>query len=259
MAVFNIDPEQALESIAIALEDAGVYASDVQFDKIATAIEKALPGTVQVIAQGAAEYWKSEAEGRGGGWGAKYAAAIRYEVTGTSAVIDIDESMMDKTSGKANLMYAEMIEKGVKSWSIKDALLKSEKAKISSAGIKYIVIPFPVAAPRKPSAGKGRSHFGGREMTADMHRIVKSGGRLTGGTLKSGVRDMSASGLSQYNTRQLHSQFGIFMCVTKESKGWMHPGAGPDPVFPEVLAYLNRQIGRVVAALCKAIVQEYSK
>ncbi len=259
MAVFNIDPDMVVESVISALDSADMYMTDFQFDKIATAIDKALPGVIAVIAQGATEYWKAEALGRGGGWGAKYAAAIRYQVTGTSAVIDIDDSAMDKTSGKSLFMFAEMIERGVKSWSIKEALLASEKVKTSSAGIKYIVVPMPVAAPRKPEAGPGRSHFGGREMTSEMHKILKDGGSLAGASLKSGVRDVNASGLTQYNTRQLHSQFGIFMCVSEKTKGWIHPGAGPDPVYPEVLAFLNRQISQAISGLCKAIVQEYSK
>ena len=65
----------------------------------------------------------------------------------------VDESVKD-SSGKPAMMFAKMIEQGVQSWSIKDALLKSAKAKTSSAGIKYMVVPLPVRTPKAKGSGK---------------------------------------------------------------------------------------------------------
>jgi hypothetical protein len=255
---FDLDPSAALSAIIESLEDAGRRLSEEQFISIANKIEDGMPGVIQVLAQGTVETWRGMARDRGG-WGEKYAKAIKSEVSGNAAEIFVDEDVMDKTSNKPLIMFAKMIEEGVKSWSIKDALLASDKAKIGPSGIKYIIVPFPVAAPRHASAGQGRSHFGGREMTAEMYKIVKSGGKITEGTLKSGDRDIDISGLSKYNTRQLHSQYGIFRCVSEKSQGWQYPGKGPDPVYPEVLEYVNKQVRDVVAAFCKAIVKEFDK
>jgi hypothetical protein len=255
---FDIDPSDALREITEALEEAGSQLSEDQFVKIANAIESGMPGVIQTIAQGTAQFWKSEASGKGG-WGEKYAQAVKYEVTGTKAEVFVDETLKDPSSNKSLMMFANMVENGVKSWSIKDALMQSDKVKTSSTGIKYIVIPFPVATPRKASAGKGRSQFGGREMTQEMYKIVKSGGKLGSGSVKAGARDVNISGLSRYKTQKLHGQYGIFRMVSEKSQGWIHPGKSSDPVYPEVLEFVNKQINEMLSAYCKAIVQEYSK
>jgi hypothetical protein len=256
--VFNIDPQNALNAAMEALEEAGRTFSEEQFARVAEAIEKAMPGVVQTIAQGTTEFWQSEAGSRGG-WGEKYARAVKYRVTGTSAEIYADESMMDKTSNRPNYMYVKMIEEGMKSFSITQALLASEKAKTSADGIKYMVVPFPVAVPRRESSGKMRSQFGGREMTSQMHSILRSGGRLTTGTVKSGSREVSVAGLTQVTTKQFHSQYMMFRVASAAGKEWIHPGASPDPVFPDVLDFLNRQIQDCLSEFCRAVVKEYSQ
>jgi hypothetical protein len=256
--VFNIDPESAIDSVVEALESAGRELSESQFVQVANRINETLPGIIDLLAQGTAEYWKSEASSKGG-WGEKYARSIKYKVSGNMAEVFVDENMKDSGSNKPLAMFAKMVEDGVKSWSIKDALLASEKAKTSSDGIKYMVIPFPVATPRKSSSGKGKSQFGGREMTAEMYKIVKSGGKIKSGTLKAGARNVDISGLSKYNTRQLHGQYGIFRCVTKDSQGWIYPGKGEQSVYPDVLEYVNRQVRELVDQFCQAIVKEFQK
>jgi hypothetical protein len=253
--IFNIDADQAMNEIAEALESAGAQMSEEKFNQIATAIETAMPGIIQVLAQGVAEDWKSQAAGAGG-WGSKYARAIKYHVQGTNAEIYIDEGIVDKGSNKPNFMFAMMIEEGVSSWSIKDALLASDKAHTGKDGVKYITVPFPVATPRSKGQGKMKTQFGGREMTAAMYSLVKNGGKLTSGKTGSGA---DVSGLSQYNTRQLHSQYGIFRRVSEKSTGWQYPNKSPRPVFPEVLKEVNNKIQEAISAFCKAVVQEYSK
>jgi len=251
---FDIDSEMIAETINEALESAGRQASEEQMQKIVQAIDEAMPGVIQVITQQMTEHWRSEAQGAGG-WGSKYAEAIKSKVTGSQSEIYIDEEMIDKGSNKPNFMFAMMMEKGVKSWSIKDALMKSEKAKTGSDGIKYIVVPFPVATPRKQGQGKGKSSFGGREMSNEIYKIVKSGGKVPAGT-KIGKTDIS--GLSKYNTRQLHGQYGVFLCISEKSKGWQYPNVPAEPVFPSVLAEVNKQIQQALSAFCQAIVQEFS-
>ncbi len=255
---FNIDPDMVIQSVFEALEYAGIEASEEQFNKIAETIDNCMPGVIQIIAQGMTEHWRTEAEGAGG-WGSKYAKAIQYKVMGTSADIYLDEEMIDKESHKPNIMFAEMMEKGVKTWSIKDALLASDKAKTSSDGIKYIVIPFPVATPRHKGQGKMKNYFGGREMTTEIYNLVKSGGKLDAGTLTVRGKDVDISGLSKYNTKQLHGQYGIFRCVSEKSKGWQYPYVPAEPVFQNVLNEVNRKIDEIVKEFCVDIVKEFTR
>jgi hypothetical protein len=255
MAIFDIDADQAMDSVIQALEDAGQQMSQEKFTQIANAIESAMPGVIQLITQTMAEEWKSQASGAGG-WGPKYAAAIKSKFSGTTGEVYLDESTTDKGSNKPNFMFAKMIEEGMKSFSIKDALLASDKAKVGKDGVKYITVPFPVATPRQASSGKSKSQFGGREMTNEIYNIVKSGGKISSAKLKSG---QEISGLSKYNTRQLHGQYGIFRRVSEKSQGWIHPGRGASPVFPDVIKEVNNKIQEAIATFCKAVVEEFSK
>ena len=255
MAIFDIDAEMAANTVAEALEHAGSEMSQEKFNQIVMKINEVMPGIIQYLAERTAEIWKAEAENVGG-WGTKYAKAIRYKVEGTNAEIYLDEESKDKESNKPNFLFAMMVERGVKSWSIKDALLRSKKAKVGKDGVRYIIIPFPVATPRKKGTGKQKSQFGHREMTQDMYKIVKAGGKISSGKLKGG---QDISGLSQYNTRQLHGQYGIFRCVSEKSKGWQYPDVPKEPVYETVLNQVNMEIQKALAAFCEAVVKELGK
>lgn len=245
-----------MDSIIGGLEEAGSQVSESQFTEIANEINEKFPGVIEVLTYGMQEHWKAEAIGSGTGWGQKYANSILAKVTGDKGEVWIDEDLTDKNSNKPNMMFVKMIEEGQRSFSIKDALLASDKAKIGPSGIKYIVVPFPVRAPSKAGQGKMARKFGGREMTAEMHKIVKSGGKLKSGTLKTG---QDVSGLSRYVTQQRHAQYGIFRVVSEKSKGWQHPGRGPSPVFPSVLAEVNSRVNEVISEFVKAVVQKYTQ
>lgn len=253
--IFDLNEDMLVDSVIGALESAGSQASEEQFNRILEAIDEGMPGVVGILAQGMAEHWQAEAI-NAGGWGAKYASAIKYEVNGNVAEIYIDETMIDKGSNKPNIMYAMMMEKGMKSFDIKTALLNSEKAKEGPGGVRYITIPFPVSTPRQKGQGNSKSSFGGREMSSEVHKIVKSGGKVPRGTTTSAGLDIS--GLTRYNTRQRHSQYGIFRRVSDNSKGWIHPGVSPTPVFPSVSQEVNKKVGEVVNSFLQAIVREYT-
>lgn len=255
MAEFNIDAGMVLETIAQGLEDAAAQVSETQFIQIANTIEEKLPMVVEILTYGMQESWKEEARNSGTGWGPKYANAIKAKVTGNMGVVYVDESMIDKTSNKPNIFFVKMVEEGMRSFDIKTGLMASEKAKMSSDGIKYIVIPFPVRAPAKPDQGQPASHFGGREMTQEAYDLIKSGKRFSG-KLKGG---QEVSGLTQYRTRQFHEQFGMFIAVSEKSQGWIHPGVAPNPVYQNVLAEVNKQIQKVLSAFVQSVVREYTQ
>ena len=96
-------------------------------------------------------------------------------------------------------------------------------------------------------------------MTREMHRIVKSGGKLSPGTtLNIKGKNIDITGLSRYVTRQRHEQYGIFRVVSEKSQGWQHPGVAAEPVYPKVLAEVNKKIQEVLSAYCREIVKEYT-
>jgi hypothetical protein len=257
--LFNIDEDMIFDVVGQSLEDAAYNATQEQFQKIYKEIGDKMPDVIEVLTYGVQEFWKNEARNSGTGWGAKYAAAIKAEVTGNMGHIYVDESMTDKSSHKPSMMFVNMVENGMSSFSIKDALLASEKAKIGKNGMKYIVIPFPVAAPRKESSGKMNTKFGGREMSNEVYNIVKGGGKLSSGTINVRGKEIDISGLSRWNNQQLHSGYGIFRVVSEKSTGWIHPGKQATPVYPTVLAEVEKQIGQVLSSFCSAIVEKYTR
>ena len=254
MNIFNFDEDTILDSISNALEEAGYNASQDQMTSIINAIDEKFPSIIEILTYGMQSHWKDEARNSGLGWGEKYANAIKAEVSGGVGEIYIDEDMLDKQTNKPSIMFANMVEYGMKSFSIKDALMASEKAKVSADGVKYMTVPFPVATPRKASQGKMASKFGGREMTEEMHKVIKSGGRISG-KLKSG---QEVSGLSRYVTQQRHSQYGIFIRVSEKSKGWIHPGVAASPVFPNVIKEVNKRVQEIISSFCKEIGKQYT-
>jgi len=231
--------------------------TEEQFYNIVNEVNGSMPDIMQILGKRISEQWKELAK-EGERWGSKYAKAIKYKVEGTTVDVYLDEGLIDKGSKKPYFMFAMMMEQGVKSWSIKDALLASEKAKTSKDGIKYMVVPFPVSTPRKAGQGTMQNKFGKREMTREMYNIVKSGGKLKTGTVNAYGKDVDVSGLVKYQTRQLHSQFGIFRAVSEKSSGWQYPNVEADPVFPQVLAEVNNQIRDLLTDYCRAVVKKYS-
>lgn len=254
--IFGIDEDMIMNTITDALEEAAYNVSEKQFIKIVDTIEEVMPDVVETILYGMMVHWRKEARDSGTGWGEKYASAIDAKMTADGkGEVFVDETLIDKSSDKPIMMFVSMIEKGVKSWSIKDALLKSDKAKVGKDNVRYITIPFPVATPRAKNQGTMQSKFGKREMTAEMYRIVRGGGKIKSGKLKSGE---NIAGLQRVVTRQFHSQYMIFRRITKDSKGWQHPGRGQSPVFPSVLSEVNLRVHETLAAFCKNIVKEYT-
>lgn len=254
--IFNFDEETIFNTINAAMENM----SEEQAQKVIEQIDNAMPGLLELMILDAESAWKSEAE-NAGGWGNKYAQAIKTKFSGHEGEVYLDESSVDKSSGKSNFMYAMMMEKGVKSWSIKEALLASSKAKTGKDGIKFISIPMPVATPRKKGQGKMSSQFGGREMTSEMHKLVRSGGKVSGSigvSTTAGTKQVNISGLTAFTTKQFHSGYGIFRTVSSRSRGWIYPDIPAEPVFNSVVEYVNKRVGEMVDDFCKAILKDNS-
>jgi len=254
--IFNIDQDAIIDAMLSALNNARVGEEYMQ--QIIERIDDSIPGVLELLINDSTEYWKETAIGKGGGWGEIYASAIKNKKSENGGEIYIDESVKGKNNKPAK-MFSEMVEKGVTSWSIRDALLASEKAKTGKDGIKYIVVPFPVATPRKATQGKQLSKFGGRTMTNEIYKIVKSGGKISSGTMltTSSGKEIDIGGLTKFETKQFHSQYGIFRCVSSKSMGWQYPDKSPRPVFPSVVEYVNKRVAEIISDLCQAIVKEF--
>lgn len=254
--IFSLDENMIIQKVIMAFDDAESDISEEQFNKIAIAINDSVPGLISVLTRGMAEHWKQAAMDAGG-WGNKYAGAISYTIDKDSGEIFLDDKKTDQSSGKPNMMFAKMVEEGMKSFSIKEGLMKSEHVKRGKNGVKYIVVPFPVAVPRGIKNMKESKQFGGREMTQEAHKLVKTEGKYIGALATGG--DTFGSGLVRYTTRQFHEAYGMFICVNENSRGWIHPGVMANPVFPKVIEEVNKKIAELISDFCAELVKKYSK
>jgi hypothetical protein len=220
------------------LQAAGGDAESALFQHLAETFPEEIGNLVNWIADDARNFWENRALERSA-WGSKYAAAIKVEYLGQTDVarVYVDEDDLDPGSGKPFSMFVMMTEEGVKPWSIKEALLNSKRIKTSSKGIKYILVPFRYRIPGKQ---KPTSSFAG-VLPQDAYKVAKEGGKL-------GPEAGNLAGLTRYdNESGMHGQYMTFRCVTEKSKGWQHPGKMPTPVYPEVLAYLEKKIPEMIS------------
>jgi hypothetical protein len=134
VAILNIDimDDTIIDTIINTLDGIGRKVSENEFIEVANKIDSAMPGIIELMTIEAHNDWVSQAI-NAKGWGTKYAGAIKYELSDKKGEVYLDDSIIDKESNKPNIMFAKMMEDGVKSWSIKDALLKSDKAKQNSS------------------------------------------------------------------------------------------------------------------------------
>lgn len=197
---------------------------------------------VPAMATWARDRWQDQALSSSA-WGSKYASAIKIEYISNStlAKVYVDESEKDARSGKPLVLFVNMTETGMKSFSIKQGLLQSDRVKVSSKGVKFIIVPFRQRIPgkQKPSSG-----FSG-VMTQKDYVEIKKGGSIKTGKL---------AGLVNYNKR-FHSQFFTFRAVSEKSKGWQHPGKSPTPVFSKV----ERQVDEMIKATIQRHIEKTLK
>jgi hypothetical protein len=255
--IFDFIDEDVLDVVINTLEGIGRKVSEDKFIEIADKIDEAMPGIIERMTIDAHDEWKSRAI-EASGWGSKYSDAIKYELSDKKGEVFLDDSIIDKESGKPNIMFAKMMEDGVKSWSIKDALMKSDKAKKGKDGIKYITVPFPVATPRKKGQGKMASKFGKREMTKEIYEIVKKGGRIRDMQINVRGKSIDVSGLQKFVTQKYHAQYGFFRRVSEKSTGWQYPAIGAQPIFSGVEKYVRKRISEIMTEFSQALIKEYS-
>lgn len=169
-----------------------------------------------------AEYW-SLALQDASPWGARAASTLTVERMG-----DEGEASVSHDSGHPEAMFYGMVEEGVRSWSIKDALLRGKRAKKSASGERYATVPFRWRTPGKlrPTAS-----FAG-VMSPDAGRLAAAGKIV-------GPEHGHLAGLKRYG-EGVHSRYMTFRSVSERSTGWQYPAIPATPVFEKVEKAVER-------------------
>lgn len=176
-------------------------------------------------------------------WGERYASTLSIKsMKGGkgSAKVYVDKA-------HPNYMFVKMMEEGVKSWSIKDALLKGKAAQRNflKYGTVFVRIPFRyrVSGTTKPS-----SMFAG-VMPEAIYKMAKSGENI-------GDQFGRMAGLKRYSKGPVHGQYFTFRTVSEKSDGWEHPGKMQTPVFKKVLQKVGSMIEKSMVKWVKTFEKE---
>lgn len=218
------------------------------FELIGQDIEPSLENALDLAADIALETWLDTLESSSAkeGWKKMYREAITEE-EGTSE----NERVLS-----AEGLYVNLVEDGVKSWSIKDALLNGPNAKQGKNG-KYANV----------FLRKGVPGSKGPTMSSSVHSIAKTLGR--GETLSSRIKSMSdkigkgavakkkkikalresIKGSKDERLQKVgatgHSAYGTFLRINEKSKGWMYPNVQSVPVYEMTTEKANPQIKKI--------------
>lgn len=202
------------------------------------------------------DLWRKMAIGlaRHEGWGRKYAAAIQFEPASKGsgrARVWADVAADDKTTRVSNAIWVGIVEKGIKSWSIRDALLASKRVKRSRDGGRYIIVPFRW---RTPAGYKKSSEVFTGTMSKDIYKIVKTGVRLKGEEYG------HMEGMQRYGG-SLHGQYFTFRVVSDKTptSAWQYPETPGTPVFEKVRAKVSGLIAATISDYIRGFVEDAKK
>jgi hypothetical protein len=207
---------------------------------------------VDMLIDNAYGIWYEDALGQS--WGGQYVSALKVTYAGTSrnvAWVYIDEKEIDPQSKKPFSMFALMTEEGMKSFSIKEAILKSAKRfHTRKDGVRYVIIPLRWRTPSRDKSQKPSSGFNFTgTMPRDAYRLAKSGAKVTG------AKYGNMAGLKRYdNASGGHGQYYTFRAVSENSHGWQHPGVSARPVFAKAKEKVERMIARELDAYVQGLV-----
>lgn len=182
------------------------------------------------------------------GWGIKAGEAIKYELKQDGVRIYADEQETDPRSGQKRILFVNIIEDGIRSWSIKDALLKSKRARLSQSGEKYIRVPFRY---RIPGTQKPHTLFQG-VMPTEVYKIAKGGGKIT-------IQDYGNLGGMTRVGREGHYSYFVFRTVSEKSQGWEYPAISPTPVYEKVLSQIEKMLPAVIENFCAGIIDRFGE
>jgi len=178
-------------------------------------------------------------------WGERYANTLKVETMtgkGGTARVYVDESHPD-------YLFVEMVENGVNTWSIKEALLAGKAARRNKAlyGTAFVRVPFRYHTPTKQRVS---STFAG-VMPLDVYEAAKKDVSL-------GKEYGQFAGLKKYG-EGVHSQYFTFRTVSANSKGWIFPNKPATPVFSDVEKRVERMIEKAMVDLIKGVEKDLKK
>lgn len=179
-------------------------------------------------------------------WGERYSRAIEVEpITpgGGKGRVYIDD-------GSPEMLFVNMVESGVRSWSIKDALLKGKAARRNKElyGNTFVTVPFRQRTPG--GRGPASSSFAG-DIPSDVYERAKRGESI-------GPEAGKLAGLTRVGGSQ-HSQFFTFRTVSENSPGWVYPSVPATPVFEEVQAEADTLVEGFLEKLVAGFAQDMKK
>jgi hypothetical protein len=240
----------------MATREINVYPMLVQiFEHTKKTFPKATARFANYMIGQAHEMWDIKAK-NSGPWGERYASTLEREdmpvsrqPMGTAKVFQNEEH--------ANALFAELVENGVSSWSISDALIEGTVARRNEAkyGTRFVNVPFRF---RVPGGVQATSSFAG-VMPKDIYEIVKTGERLDAGLIETEKgKVIDVAGLQRYGGEK-HGQYMTFRTVTRTTPEWRYPDKNATPVFQEVEARFQKMLQGMLENMLKGFEKDLVK
>jgi len=178
--------------------------------------------------------------------------------------IDRQVNVMEATVS-AGGMFVNFVESGIRRFDMKPGLLAGPKARVNAKGEPYNIIFMRKGTPgtarlsqmprnvytavKEMDKGEVQKRYrvigvGDKaplvQSTNLKQRIHSRGAATYGGGKKDIYKGMVKTGSPG------HTAYGTFRIVSKNSKGWIHPGVPAAPVFDKLSARLEPQIKKIL-------------
>ena len=238
MAVITVIPKTHIVSEAIQV--------------LGTSVVPNLQRSVKEAANLVLEEWVTELDKSSAkeGWKRLYREAINIDPQGSPL----------ETSVTAEGLSVNLVEDGVRSFSIKDGLLNGPRAKISKKGKVYTTVfirKFGAGARKAPKSrmtpmvhklastlAKGETI---RSRIVSLQRRIASGEKVTG--VEKRVVDLASQRKLPSHIERIqkvgksgHIHYGSFVRVSEDSSGWMYPNIPAVPVYDVVFDKVTEKV-----------------
>lgn len=173
--------------------------------------------------------------------------------------------------------WANKLEQGYGSYSIRDALLKSKKivgvgsrsgepwVRTSKEGHKYAAVPFEHKPHANPTGDLGRDikNLMAKGTNGQVQSLDKIFKNADGKAINGKVATVSASdttnpnlaGLTKYQhvhpSGKVSSVYMTYRMVSENGKDWVHPGSSGYQLFKEAQDYVEKEMDNIIKTLIK--------
>jgi hypothetical protein len=240
-----------------------------QLQRVVTGLERGITAAMEVMPILIRQEISTRAQNNLDSTYQEYMNAVTAGYEGTTLVVELDP--------KSKL--ANMLELGADAFSMKEGHLKSQKAKTSAQGFKYMSIPIPQnktgrnaktesgqAIQAKIRAALERPSFGAPKLSVRPDGTLSSSEKLltddpdVKGLYR--VRKYGTPDAYKTGARPLSSQFVLFRTISNNpaAKGqWQHPGFRPLNIFQDVEAWSRSTLPDILSDIIDKAVQEMLK